>query len=64
MFAVGLATDFCVGWTALDAAAAGFETLVIEDLTRPIDQQGSLAAARSAMDAAGVRRIAVADIDA
>lgn len=53
----GLATDFCVSWTALDARTAGFETVVVEDATRGIDTGGSMAAAWAAMDAAGVRRM-------
>lgn len=53
----GLALDFCVGWSALDARAMGFETLVVEDLSRPIDTAGSLARARADMDAAGVVRL-------
>lgn len=36
MFVCGLARDFCVRWTAEDAAAAGFETLVLDDATRPV----------------------------
>ena len=58
VFVCGLATDFCVAFTALDARAAGFETFVVEDACRAIDANGSLAAARARMDAAGVRRIA------
>ncbi len=38
----GLATDFCVGFSALDALASGFETVVPEDLCRGIDLEGSL----------------------
>lgn len=38
----GLATDFCVGFSALDALAAGFETVVLEDLCRGLDMEGSL----------------------
>jgi nicotinamidase/pyrazinamidase len=56
LFVCGLATDFCVAWTALDARAAGFEVTVIEDACRAIDLEGSLARARSDMSAAGVRR--------
>lgn len=52
----GLATDFCVLWSALDARAAGFEATVIEDACRAIDLDGSLAAAWEQMRAAGVRR--------
>jgi len=58
LFVCGLATDFCVAFTALDARAAGFETYVVEDACRAIDADGSLAAAWARMDAAGVRRIA------
>ncbi len=54
---VGLATDFCVAWTAIDATEAGFRTIVIEDATRAIDLDGSLDAAWRAMKAAGVTRI-------
>jgi nicotinamidase/pyrazinamidase len=56
-FVSGLATDFCVAWTAMDAAKAGFETYVIEDASRAIDNLGSLAAAVRDMDAAGVKCI-------
>jgi len=62
LFLAGLATDFCVAWTALDARAAGFETYVVADATRPIDTHGSLAKAWADMEAAGVRRIAAADL--
>jgi nicotinamidase/pyrazinamidase len=53
----GLALDFCVAWSALDARAAGFEAIVIEDACRAIDTHGSLEAALRAFDSAGVRRI-------
>lgn len=62
LFVVGLATDFCVSWTAEDAAAAGFEAIVVEDLTRAIDTAGSLAAAWARMTAAGVKRLQMADL--
>lgn len=52
---VGLATDFCVGWSAIDAAHLGFRATVLEGSCRAIDLDGSLAAARSAMREAGVR---------
>lgn len=61
-FVAGLATDFCVAWTAMDARKAGFETYVIEDASRGIDTMGSLAAAIAGMDAAGVKRIKAAAI--
>lgn len=62
VFVVGLALDFCVGWTAEDAAAAGFETFVLPELSRAIDAGGSLEAALLRMDAAGVVRIAPGEI--
>ncbi|RUT30177.1 nicotinamidase [Arsenicitalea aurantiaca] len=62
LFLVGLATDFCVAWTALDARASGHEAILLEDLTRAIDANGSLGAAHAALDAAGVVRAASADI--
>ena len=51
----GLATDFCVAWSALDARAEGFEAVVVDDACRAIDLDGSLARARESMLAAGVR---------
>ncbi|MBR0653403.1 bifunctional nicotinamidase/pyrazinamidase [Roseomonas terrae] len=58
----GLATDFCVAWTAMDARRFGFGATVIEDACRAIDLDGSLARAWAAMAAAGVRRARLADI--
>ncbi|WP_101065484.1 bifunctional nicotinamidase/pyrazinamidase [Roseovarius salinarum] len=52
---VGLATDFCVGWSALDAAKLGYDVTVRTDLCRAIDLEGSLDAALSDMKQAGVR---------
>ena len=57
VFCAGLALDFCVAWTAMDAAAAGFETYLIEDASRAIDANGSLEKARQDLDPAGVRVI-------
>ena len=51
---VGLATDFCVNFSAVDAAKLGFAVTVREDLCRAIDLDGSLDAARKGMAAAGV----------
>jgi nicotinamidase/pyrazinamidase len=62
VFVTGLATDFCVAWTALDARKLGFNVYVIEDATRGIDLNGSLAAAWKQMTEAGVKRIQSADI--
>jgi len=64
VFLAGLATDFCVAWSAIDARKAGFETYVIEDACRGIDAQGSLAKAWADMTAAGVKRIQSGDIAA
>jgi len=61
-FFAGLATDFCVAWSALDARGQGFEALVIEDACRGIDNQGSLAKAWADMKAASVQRIQSADL--
>ncbi|HJU24062.1 MAG TPA: bifunctional nicotinamidase/pyrazinamidase [Casimicrobiaceae bacterium] len=58
VFVAGLATDFCVAWSALDARNAGFDAVVIEDACRAIDTAGSLAAAWTRMRDAGVRRVA------
>ena len=57
VFLAGLATDFCVAFSAIDARRAGFQSLVIEDACRGIDTQGSLAAAWTNMTKAGVKRI-------
>ncbi|GJE45988.1 bifunctional nicotinamidase/pyrazinamidase [Methylobacterium soli] len=62
LFLCGLATDYCVLWSALDARAEGFETLVVEDAVRGIDRDGSVARAWAEMAAAGVLRIASAAI--
>ena len=62
VYFAGLATDFCVGWSALDARKQGFEALVIEDACRGIDVQGSLAKAWVAMQVAGVKRIQSTDV--
>ncbi len=51
---VGLATDFCVHYSAIDAANLGFNVLVRTDLCRAIDFDDSLAASMTAMTAAGV----------
>lgn len=52
---VGLATDFCVNFSAVDAAKLGFDVTLRTDLCRAIDLDGSLAAAMDGMRAAGVR---------
>ena len=62
VFVTGLATDFCVAWTAMDARSAGFEVSVIEDACRAIDLNGSLEAAWKSMADKGVKRIQSGDI--
>lgn len=62
LFFCGLATDFCVFWSALDARAAGFDATVIEDACRAIDLEGSLAKAWSDMAAASVQRATAASL--
>lgn len=55
LFVVGLATDFCVKWSALDGRKEGFDVFVVEEATRGIDADGSLAASWKAMNDAGVQ---------
>lgn len=62
LFICGLATDYCVAWSALDARAAGFQAAVIEDASRAIDLNGSLERAWAALAAAGVRRLQSAEV--
>lgn len=57
VYLCGLALDFCVAWSALDARAAGFEAIVIEDACRAIDTHGSLDQAQRAFASAGVQRV-------
>ncbi len=54
---VGLALDFCVHYSAVDAAKLGFDVTVKEDLCRAIDFDGSLDAARAAMTESGVKLV-------
>jgi nicotinamidase/pyrazinamidase len=62
VFITGLATDFCVAWTAIDARHAGLTTYVVEDACRGIDIGGSLAKAWTDMTEAGVKKIQSSDI--
>ncbi|MCU4438800.1 bifunctional nicotinamidase/pyrazinamidase [Acinetobacter lwoffii] len=62
VFVVGIATDFCVTWTAIDACKLGFKTYVIADATKGIDLNGSLQHAWQDMLSHGVKRIYVKDI--
>ena len=62
VFCAGLATDFCVAWTTMDARRFGLQAVVIEDACRAIDTGGSLAAAWQGMKRAGVRRVVSAAV--
>ncbi|MGY3621509.1 bifunctional nicotinamidase/pyrazinamidase [Bradyrhizobium sp. USDA 10063] len=61
IFMAGLATDYCVHYSALDARRLGFEAVVVESGCRAIDLAGSLAAAHAGMAAAGVQ--VLSDLD-
>jgi nicotinamidase/pyrazinamidase len=62
LFLCGLAYDFCVRYSAIDGKALGFETIVIEDATRPVDLSNTVAETNAALAAANVPRIQSADI--
>jgi nicotinamidase/pyrazinamidase len=62
VYVVGIATDFCVAWTAIDAANLGFESYVIADATKGIDLQGSLQHAWQEMLSNGVKKIYSKDL--
>ena len=62
VFVVGLALDFCVAWSALDARAAGFNTWVIADACKAIDMGGSLDRAWQDLQTAGAMRIESAQL--
>jgi nicotinamidase/pyrazinamidase len=57
LFLCGLAYDFCVRFSALDGKALGFETIVLEDATRPVNLPGSIDATNTALAAANIPRI-------
>jgi nicotinamidase/pyrazinamidase len=58
VFIAGLALDFCVRYSAEDAQREGFTVFVIEDASRAIDVEGSLAATHGSLAALGVARLA------
>ena len=62
IFLCGLATDFCIAYSALDARREGFATFVIEDACRAIDANNSLSEAWARMNGAEVWRIESAEI--
>jgi nicotinamidase/pyrazinamidase len=57
LFLCGLAYDFCVRYSAIDGKALGFETIVIEDATRPVNLPRSIQETNAALAEYGVRRI-------
>lgn len=57
LFFTGLAYDFCVGFSALAAARLGFESLVLEDLTRAVNLPNTVDSTNIAFAAAGVQQI-------
>ncbi len=57
LFVTGLATDFCVRYTAVDGRSDGFAVHVVTDACRAIDANGSLAEAWAAMEGVGVERV-------
>lgn len=57
LYIVGLATDFCVKWSAIDGRKQGFQVYVIEDGVRGIDIDGSVAKAWREMEQIGIKRI-------
>ncbi len=63
VYLCGLATDFCVAWSAEDAKTFGFNATIIEDACRAIDLNNSLALAWDRLKAAGVSRISSAAMD-
>ena len=62
IYIAGLATEFCVAWSAVDARRLGLDVTVVEDASRAIDTEGSLAAAWRDMQQAGVKRVRAADV--
>ena len=60
LFMCGLATDYCVAYSALDARAQGFEVVVLLEACRAIDLGGSLDAALAQMRQAGVQTVTTA----
>jgi nicotinamidase/pyrazinamidase len=60
----GVATDFCVGWTACDARHFGLTVAVVDEACRGIDLDGSLARAHRNMDIAGVDIVTMSELAA
>jgi nicotinamidase/pyrazinamidase len=64
MFFAGLAFDFCVGFSAVDARKAGFEAVVVRDACRAIDVEGSVERMEAEFAARGVKVVESGEVDA
>jgi nicotinamidase/pyrazinamidase len=62
LFLCGLAYDFCVRYSAIDGNNLGFETIVVEDASRPVNLPNSVEETNVALAAAGVPRILSSDV--
>jgi len=62
LFLTGLAYDFCVGFSALAAARLGFESLVVEDLSRAVGLPGTVETTNTSFTGAGIQRIQSAEL--
>lgn len=62
VFACGLAFDYCVRWSAVDARAQGFEAFVVQDACRAIDLDGSVKATREEFAKRDVTLVQSADL--
>jgi nicotinamidase/pyrazinamidase len=62
LFLCGLAYDFCVRYSAIDGNNLGFETIVIEDATRPVNLPNSVAETNAALATAGISRVLSSDV--
>ncbi|SMO89148.1 bifunctional nicotinamidase/pyrazinamidase [Gracilimonas mengyeensis] len=62
VYVTGLATDFCVKWTALDAAKLGYKVKLVKDAVRGIDMDGSVDVALDEMQEAGVEFLESGDL--
>jgi nicotinamidase/pyrazinamidase len=62
LFLCGLAYDFCVRYSAIDGKALGFETIVIEDATRPVDLPGTVDQTNIALTNSSVRRVSSSEV--
>jgi nicotinamidase/pyrazinamidase len=62
LFLCGLAYDFCVRYSAIDGKALGFEIIIIEDATRPVNLGNSVAETNATLATNGIRRISSNDL--